>query len=151
MTDAVLLMGGTWFSATTASLSGTTVPSQLPSQPYSSLKRSAGHRRLTRRSSRSRRRSPITGFCQGIIVECDASGSKIGTILHQGKEPLAFFGQPLAPQHAGLAAYERELIGLVQAMRQWRAYLEGRMFTVRMDHYSLKFLLDRRLSIVPQH
>ena len=50
-----------------------------------------------------------------------------------------------------LAAYERELIGLVQAVRHWRPYLWGRRFVVRTDHYTLKFLLDQRLSTLPQH
>ena len=50
-----------------------------------------------------------------------------------------------------MAAYERELIGLVQAVRHWRPYLWGRTFHIRTDHYSLKFLLDQRLSTVPQH
>ena len=50
-----------------------------------------------------------------------------------------------------MAAYERELIGLVQAVHHWRPYLWGRRFLVRTDHYSLKFLLDQRLSTVPQH
>ena len=50
-----------------------------------------------------------------------------------------------------MAAYERELIGLVQAVRHRRPYLWGRHFLVRTDHYSLKFLLDQRLSTVPQH
>jgi len=40
---------------------------------------------------------------------------------------------------------------LVQAVRHWRPYLWGRYFRVRTDHYSLKFLLDQRLSTVPQH
>jgi len=30
-------------------------------------------------------------------------------------------------------------------------YLWGHHFLVRTDHYSLKFLLDQRLSTVPQH
>jgi hypothetical protein len=38
---------------------------------------------------------------------------------------------------------------LVQAVRHWRPYLWGRPFRVRTDHYSLKFLLDQRLSTVP--
>jgi hypothetical protein len=50
-----------------------------------------------------------------------------------------------------LAAYERELIGLVQAVRHWRPYLWGRSFVVRTDHYALKFMLDQRLSTVPQY
>jgi hypothetical protein len=36
-------------------------------------------------------------------------------------------------------------------VRHWRPYLWGRRFLVRTDHYSLKFLLDQRLSTVPQH
>jgi hypothetical protein len=48
-------------------------------------------------------------------------------------------------------ANERELIGLVQAVRHWRPYLWGCCFLVRTDHFSLKFLLDQRLSTVPQH
>jgi hypothetical protein len=57
----------------------------------------------------------------------------------------------VAPRHRSLAAYERELIGLVHVVRHLRPYLWGRRFTVRTDHYSLKFLLDQRLSTIPQH
>ncbi|KAK1683724.1 hypothetical protein QYE76_044572 [Lolium multiflorum] len=85
------------------------------------------------------------------VVDCDASGIGFGAVLHQGEGPLAFFSRPFATRHLKLAAYERELIGLVQAVRHWRPYLWGRTFRVRTDHYSLKFLLDQRLSTVPQH
>ena len=57
----------------------------------------------------------------------------------------------MAPHHAKLPAYERELIGLVKAVRHWRPYLWGRSFVVRTDHHSLKFILDQRLSTIPQH
>lgn len=50
-----------------------------------------------------------------------------------------------------LPAYERELIGLVKAVRHWWPYLWGRVFTVRTDHWSLKFILDQRLTTIPQH
>ena len=39
----------------------------------------------------------------------------------------------------------------MHAVRHWRPYLWGRAFLVRIDHYSLKFLLDQRLSTIPQH
>ena len=64
---------------------------------------------------------------------------------------LAYFSKPFGVRHHKLKAYERELIGLVQAVHHWRPYLWGRRFLVRTDHYSLKFMLDQWMSTVPQH
>jgi transposase InsO family protein len=93
----------------------------------------------------------LPDFSQQFIVECDASTHGFGAVLLQGQHPIAFFSRPAAPRHRSLAAYERELIGLVLAVRHWRPYLWGRRFLVRTDHFSLKFLLDQRLATIPQH
>jgi hypothetical protein len=93
----------------------------------------------------------LPDFTAPFIVECDASGSGFGAVMHQGEGPIAYFSKPIAPRHVSLAVYERELIGLVQAVRHWRPYLWGRAFIVKTDHYSLKFLLDQRLATIPQH
>ena len=84
-------------------------------------------------------------------MECDASTHGFGAVLLQDQHPITFFSRPAAPRHQSLAAYERELIGLVLAIRHWRPYLWGRRFLVRTDHFSLKFLLDQRLATIPQH
>jgi hypothetical protein len=93
----------------------------------------------------------IPYFSRPFMVDCDASGAGFGAVLHQGDGPITFFSWAVAPHHAKLPAYERELIGLVKVVRHWRPYLWGRPFTVRTDHQSLKFLLDQRLSTIPQH
>ena len=93
----------------------------------------------------------LPDFDRDFVVQCDASGSGFGAVLHQGDGPLAFFSRPIAPRHAQLAAYECELIGLVQAVHHWRPYLWGRRFVVRTDHRSVRFLLDQRLTTIPQH
>jgi hypothetical protein len=93
----------------------------------------------------------LPDFAKDFFVDCDASDSGFGAVLHQGAGPLAFFSRPFAARHMKVAAYERELIGLVQAVRHWCPYLWGCSFIVRTDHYALKSMLDQRLSTIPQH
>jgi hypothetical protein len=92
----------------------------------------------------------LPDFQQSFIVECDASGSRFGAVLHQGSGPIAFFSKPFARRHLKVEAYERELIGSVQAVRHWKPYLWGRNFVVRTGHYDFKYMLDQRLSTIPQ-
>jgi hypothetical protein len=91
----------------------------------------------------------LPNFDDAFIINCDASGMGFGAVLHQDNGPITFYSRPIAPQHAKLAAYERELIGLVKAVRHWRPYLWARSFVVWTDHFALKYLLDQRLSTIP--
>ena len=56
-------------------------------------------------------------FDKLFMVDYDASGVGFDAVLHQAVGPLAFFSRPFAARHLKLMAYERELIGLVQAVR----------------------------------
>jgi hypothetical protein len=88
-------------------------------------------------------------FAKLFIVECDASAFGFGAVLVQEGHPVAYFSRAVAPRNRVLAAYERELIGLVQAVRHWRPYLWGHRFLIKTDHYNLKYLLDQRLATIP--
>ncbi|KAK2630847.1 hypothetical protein QOZ80_UnG0722590 [Eleusine coracana subsp. coracana] len=85
------------------------------------------------------------------IIECDAFGMGFGTVLHQGDGIVAYFSSAVALHHAKLPAYERELIGVMKAMRHWSPYLWARSFTVRTDLFSLKYILDQCLPTILQH
>jgi hypothetical protein len=67
----------------------------------------------------------LLAFDAVFIVECDASESGIGTVLHQGIGFITFFSRPLAPRHSKLVVYERELVDLVQVVCHCQPYLWG--------------------------
>jgi hypothetical protein len=93
----------------------------------------------------------LPDFSKAFVVDCNASGSRIGVLLDQGAGPIAFFSHTIVPHHSKLAAYERELIRLIKAVCHWRSYLWSCEFIIRTYHFSLKYLLDQRLSTIPQH
>lgn len=66
--------------------------------------------------------------------------------MQQQGHPIAFFNRKLVERHLKLHIYERELIGWAQAVQHWRPYLWGHPFIIKTDHYSLKFLLEQRLT-----
>jgi hypothetical protein len=59
----------------------------------------------------------LPAFDKEFIVECDTSSHGFGVVLHQGVGPVAFFSRLIAMRHTKLAAYERELNGLIQAIK----------------------------------
>lgn len=59
----------------------------------------------------------LSAFDVPFIVDCDASGTGFGAVLHQGADAVTFFSRPFVPHHLKLAAYERELISLIQVVR----------------------------------
>jgi hypothetical protein len=58
-----------------------------------------------------------SGYCDASDSSyCDASDSGFGAVLHHGAGPITFLSRGVAPHHAKLAAYERQLIGLVKVV-----------------------------------
>ena len=42
-------------------------------------------------------------------------------------------------------------MAILAAVKKWHAYLIGRHFQIRTNHYSLKFLLDQKATTPAQH
>nr|GMD25301.1 Transposon Ty3-G Gag-Pol polyprotein [Ipomoea batatas] len=59
----------------------------------------------------------LPDFSTQFVVECDASGRGIGAVIHQNDHLITIYSKKLADRHLKLPAYERELIGLSQAIR----------------------------------
>ena len=92
---------------------------------------------------------PILGFpnkTDPFILDTDASDVAIGGVLIQvqrGKEKVICYGSySLSSEQRRYCTTHKELLAVVRITRQYRHYLLGQSFTIRMDHSSLTWLLN---------
>lgn len=85
------------------------------------------------------------------IIETDACNKGIGAVLMQDKHPLAFISRALSPKQQTLSVYEKELLAIILATKQWHYYLITGHFIIRTDQKSLKHLIDQKINTPLQH
>ena len=77
----------------------------------------------------------------------DASNNGIGAVLEQfisgSWQPLSFFSKALSLAESKYSAFDRELLAVHTAIRHFRYFLEGRLFTVYTDHKPLTTALSK--------
>ncbi|KAF9761266.1 Retrovirus-related Pol polyprotein from transposon [Nosema granulosis] len=82
------------------------------------------------------------------ILTTDASNTGVGAILTQvqrGEEKvISFFSALHNKAESNYSTTEKELLGVIKAIRQFRGYLLLNEFTLRTDHYAIKYLFTSR-------
>ncbi|MBW0566659.1 hypothetical protein O181_106374, partial [Austropuccinia psidii MF-1] len=82
------------------------------------------------------------------IVETDASDCALGAVLSQvndsGRNPIASDSRKLLPAELKYEIRDKELLGIVWALKHWRAFLLSisNPFEVLTDHSSLQYFMS---------
>nr|GEV22261.1 Ty3/gypsy retrotransposon protein [Tanacetum cinerariifolium] len=85
------------------------------------------------------------------VLEKDASEGGLGTVLMQERHPVSFFSRAISPRQSALSVYEKELLAIMMAVKQWHYYLITSPFVIRTDQRSLKHLLTQKVTTPLQH
>lgn len=88
----------------------------------------------------------LPDYDQTYVVETNASNTHIGVVLMQNGRTTAFFSKVLSTRHWGKSIYENEYIALLNVIDRWRHYLHYKHFIVWTNHYSLKYLLEQKVT-----
>ena len=87
----------------------------------------------------------LPDFEKQFVVMTDASDVAVGAILEQnfgsGLQPIAFASRKLNATEIRYSAYEREMLGIVWALGQWKHYFQGpHPIIIQTDHAPLRHL-----------
>jgi hypothetical protein len=82
-------------------------------------------------------------FTKICVLECDASGKGIGTVLMQDARPLDFTGKQLSECHLGQSTYEKEMMDIMHVVYLCHPCILGQCFQIKTDHCSLKYFLEQ--------
>jgi hypothetical protein len=81
------------------------------------------------------------------VLDTDASQEQIGCCLLQEhpdclRHPVGYWSRALTSAERNYSTTEQECLAIVSAILQLRPYLEGQKFIIRMDHHSLRWVLN---------
>src|SRR4051794_5179417 len=76
-------------------------------------------------------------------ITTDASNYAIGAVISQEGHPIAYHSRKLSPAEQNYAVHEKELLAVVDAVREWHHYIEGQPFIVYTDHKSLEHFMKQ--------
>src|SRR5688572_7892770 len=75
-----------------------------------------------------------TNFSEPFDIHTDASLYQLGACISQNGKPIAFYSQKLNPAQTRYTITERELLSIVEILKEFRNILLGQQIRVHTDH-----------------
>ena len=76
-------------------------------------------------------------YCEKFEIYTDASNSQIGSVITQRNRPLAFFSRKLSDTQKGYNTTKKELLAIVETLKEFKVMLWGQSIVVYTDHKNL--------------
>ena len=73
-------------------------------------------------------------FSKEFEIHTDASKSQIGAVISQDGKPIAFYSRRLSDCQTRYTTTERELLAIVETLKEFRNILLGQKIVIHTDH-----------------
>ena len=78
-------------------------------------------------------------FDKTFDIHTDASKAQLGAVISQDKKPIAFYSRKLNPAQTRYTTTERELLAIVETLKEFKNILLGQSIRVHTDHKNLTY------------
>jgi hypothetical protein len=79
-------------------------------------------------------------FNKPFIIHTDASHTQLGAVISQDNKPIAFYSRKLNPTQTRYTVTERELLSIVDTLKEFRNILLGQRIKIYTDHKNLTYV-----------
>jgi hypothetical protein len=78
-------------------------------------------------------------FNKPFVIHTDASHTQLGAVIFQNNKPIAFYSRKLNPAQTRYTTTERELLSIVETLKEFRCILLGQQIQIHTDHKNLTY------------